>query len=65
MPKQNISCAVYFEKPKLYNVILANKWLLIDSEMLIRDHVVILADPGGGAFLGIGLEPLDLEFVLR
>ena len=34
--------------------------------MLIRGYViVIVADPGSCAVLGLGLGPLDLEFVLR
>jgi hypothetical protein len=34
--------------------------------MIIRGYViVIVADPGSGAILGLGLGPLDLEFLLR
>jgi hypothetical protein len=63
MLERNISCAVCSEKQKPYNVILANKWLLIDTELLIRLYVVeIVADTDGGAILGLGLGPFDLEF---
>ena len=66
MLERNINCYVCFEKQKIYNVILANKWLLIDLEMLIRVYIVVnVADPGCGAVLCLDLGPLDLVFVPR
>ena len=39
---------------------------LVTYLKLIRGYVVVIvADPGGGAVLGVGVVSLDLKFVLR